>query len=69
MKWYQDKEGSTSSMRIMAMLSTVTGCAAVGAAIVAMFMGIADAASIGTIGAGMAGLGEVSKAWQAKGGS
>lgn len=69
MKWYQDREGSTSSMRIMAMMSTVTGCAAVIASIVGLFMRIPEAATIGTIGAGMAGLGEVSKAWQAKGGS
>jgi hypothetical protein len=65
MKWYHDATGSISSMRIMAMISTVTGCAAVASAVVGFFLQNPQAVMLATVGAGMAGLGEVSKAWQA----
>lgn len=68
-KWYQDREGGTSSMRIIAMLCVVTGCAAVAAGAVAMFMGIPESVAIAGVGAGMAGLGEVAKAWQSSQGA
>ena len=68
MKWYQDSEGNTSSMRIMAMFSTVTGCIAVVGGVVGMFLGHPESVAIAGVGAGMAGLGEVAKAWQAKAG-
>lgn len=66
MKWYQDELGNVSSMRIIAMLASVTGCIAVLAGVVGMFAGIAESVPIAGTGAGMAGLGQVSKAWQAK---
>lgn len=66
-KWYEKSPGHTSAMRIIAMVCAVTGCVAVTAAIVGMFLQRPDAAHIGTVGAGMAGLGEVAKAWQARG--
>jgi hypothetical protein len=66
MKWYQDQEGNTSSMRIMAMLSTITGCFAVAAGAVAMFLGYPESVAIAGIGGGMAGLGELAKAMQAR---
>lgn len=69
MKWYQDGAGHTSSMRIMAMTSTITGCVAVLAGVVAMFFGIGESVLMAGVGAGMAGLGEVAKSWQAKNGS
>jgi hypothetical protein len=68
-KWFQDEKGNTSSMRIMAMLSTVTGCVAVLAGVTAIFLGNVQGVPIATVGAGMTGLGEISKAWQAQKGS
>ena len=66
-KWYEKEAGHTSTMRIIAMMSTITGCLAVLAGTVAMFMRIPESVAIAGVGAGMAGLGEISKAWQAKG--
>lgn len=66
-KWYESKSGHTSTMRILAMLCGVTGCMAVMAGVVAMFMSIPESIGIAGVGAGMAGLGELSKAWQSKG--
>ncbi|MCH8517480.1 MAG: hypothetical protein LAT68_14235 [Cyclobacteriaceae bacterium] len=67
MKWYHDKAGKPSTMRIIAMVSSMTGCAAMVAGGIALFMGVADAVQYAALGAGMAGLGEVAKAWQSKG--
>lgn len=66
MKWYQDGEGNVSSMRIIAMLSGFTGCIAVLAGVAGMFAGIPESVAIAGTGAGMAGLGQVSKAWQSR---
>jgi len=66
MKWYQDSEGNTSSMRMMAMIATVTGALAVLGGVLGMFLGRPDAAAIAAVGAGMGGVGEVAKAWQAQ---
>lgn len=65
MNWYHDKEGKPSAMRMIAMLCAVTGCAAVLAGVVAMFMRIPESVPIAGVGAGMAGLGELAKSWQA----
>ena len=51
MSWYKNKYGKASTMRIIAMMCAVTGCVAVIAGVVG----------------GMAGIGEVAKAWQSKG--
>lgn len=67
MAWYKTETGKTSTMRIVTMLSTVVGCIAVLAGVVAMFMRIPESVPIAGVGAGMAGIGEISKAWQAKG--
>lgn len=67
-RWYQDKDGDTSSMRIIAMMAGVTGCVAVFAYIVGAFTGVMIDVQLAVAGAGMAGIGEVSKAWQAKSG-
>jgi len=67
-KWYQDGEGNTSSMRIVTMLSTVTGCVAVVGGVVGMFLGHPESTVIAGVGGGMTGLGEIAKAWQAKSG-
>jgi hypothetical protein len=69
LKWYQDNEGHASSMRIIAMLGGVTGCIAVLAGCVAVFMRIPDGAILATVGAGMTGLGEIAKSWQAQKGA
>jgi hypothetical protein len=53
-------------MRIMAMISTITGCLAVVAGAVAMFLGYPESVAIAGIGGGMAGLGELAKAMQAR---
>lgn len=69
MKWYHDEKGNVSSMRIMAMMSTITGCIAVLGGVVLTFMGSANGVHLATVGAGMTGLGELSKAWQAQKGA
>ena len=66
-KWYEKSTGHTSCMRIIAMICAVTGCVAVLAGTAGMFLRIPESVAIAGAGAGMAGLGEVSKAWQAKG--
>ena len=65
MKWYQDSEGNTSSMRILAMMSNITGCLCVIAAVVGFFLRHPETIALAGIGAGMTGLGELAKAWQA----
>ena len=67
MKWYQDSEGNTSSMRIMAMIATVTGAGVVIASMVALFLGI-ESTGIAGVGAALAVPGEIVKAWQANNG-
>jgi hypothetical protein len=64
-KWYTDKTGKTSAMRIIAMLSTCTGCIGLLFGGVLVLLGHSEGAQIAVAGAGMAGLAEVSKAWQA----
>lgn len=66
-RWWEYAPGVASSMRIMAMMSTVTGCVAVLSGVVLVGFGRPEGAQIATVGAGMAGLGEIAKAWQAKG--
>ena len=66
-KWWQDRRGKTSAMRIIAMMCAVTGCVAVIAGVFGMFMSIPESVAIAGVGGGMAGLGEVAKAWQSKG--
>ena len=64
-KWYQDNSGGASTMRIISMVSSMTGCAALVAGGVALFMQIPDAVQFAALGAGMTGLGEIAKSWQA----
>lgn len=66
MKWYQDGQGHTSSMRIMAMMGTTVGCLTVISCIVGLFLGMSDAVALAAIGSGMAVGGEWAKGWQAK---
>lgn len=65
MTWYKDKSGKQSAMRIIAMMCAATGCAAMVAGGVGLFLYVPDAVQYAALGAGMAGLGEVAKAWQA----
>ena len=65
-KWYERAPGNTSAMRVIAMLCAVTGCIAVLAGVAGMFLGIPESVAIAGVGGGMAGLGEVAKAWQSK---
>ena len=67
LKWWQDRRGKASTMRIIAMMSSVTGCVALLAGGVGLFMQIPDSVQFAALGAGMTGLGEVSKAMQARG--
>jgi hypothetical protein len=62
--WYHDKTGKPSSMRIISMICAVTGCAGVIFGGVLIMLGYPDGAQLSTVSAGMAGLGEVAKAWQ-----
>ena len=68
-KWYQDKDGGTSTMRIISMMAAVTGCVGVIFGGVIIVMGFPEGAQLATVSAGMAGLGEISKAWQSSRGS
>jgi len=81
-RWYQDRDGGTSTMRIITMVSSLTGCVAVAigalTVIAAMWLTVrgADgmieyarqAIALAGLGAGMTGLGEIAKSWQAKSG-
>lgn len=69
MSWYKDAKGKTSAMRIIAMMCAATGCIAVLAGVAGMFMQIPESVAIAGVGGGMAGLGEVAKAWQSRGGN
>lgn len=64
-KWYEQEENVISAMRIGFMICVVTGSITVLAGVVGFFMGIEGAATVVGSGAGMIGLSEVSKAWQA----
>ena len=68
-KWYQDKDGGTSTMRIISMMAAVTGCVGVIFGGVIIVLGFPEGAQLATVSAGMAGLGEISKAWQSSRGS
>lgn len=68
-KWYQDKEGGSSAMRIIAMMCAFTGCASMIFGGVLILLGHPEGAQLATVAAGMAGLGELSKAWQASKGA
>ena len=68
-KWYQAQDGGTSAMRIIAMMCAATGCAGVLFGGVLILLGHAEGAQLATVSAGMAGLGEVSKAWQSSKGA
>ena len=63
-RWYEKRVGHASAMRIIAMICAVTGCIAVLAGAVGMFLRIPESVAIAGAGAGMAGLGEIAKAWQ-----
>ena len=67
-RWYTDTTGKVSAMRILAMMGGTVGCVAVLAGVIAMFARIPESVPIAGIGAGMTGLGELAKAWQASGG-
>ncbi len=68
LSWYTDKDGKPSAMRIAVMMATATGCIAVLGYLVAVFAGFEIDVQIAVIGGAMAGVSEISKAWQAKGG-
>jgi len=68
MKWYHDKNGKPSTMRIVTMIATITGSVAVIGYLVGAFLGVAVDVQVAVVGGGMAGVGEISKAWQAKSG-
>lgn len=65
--WYESKPGHMSAMRIIAMMCAATGCIAVLSYIGGTFAGYTIDVQIAVVGGGMAGIGEVAKAWQAKG--
>ena len=65
---FQGPGGEFSSLRLCVVVSTMTGCACVIAGIVALFMSLHDAGTALAIGGGMAGVGELAKAIQAKAG-
>jgi hypothetical protein len=67
MKWYEQKDGIISSMRIIVMMSAFVGNVVVLAGAVAVFMGKPEGVGLAGIGAGMASVGSVAKAYQARG--
>ena len=83
LKWYQDGEGDTSTMRVLAMLAGGVGALTVvvglGIAVVGAILTwrarsegvalVAQGVALAAVGAGTAGLGELSKAWQAQKGA
>lgn len=75
-RWYQDKQGGTSTMRIIAMIGAITGALTMLASIVLMFAILRAQAwqAIGMVsvsfpaGAGLFAAGEIAKSFQAKAG-
>lgn len=65
-KWYEIAGGQTSGMRVIVMMVSITGCAIAAAGTVALFLGISGAESVVVTGAGMAGISNLAKAWQAQ---
>jgi hypothetical protein len=53
-------------MRVIVMMVSITGCAIAVAGTVALFLGIDGAESVVVTGAGMAGISNLAKAWQAQ---
>lgn len=68
MKWYHDKNGKPSTMRIATMMATFTGCVAVLGYLVGAFLAVEVDVQLAVVGGTMAGVSEIAKSWQAKSG-
>ena len=64
LKWYEEKEGSVSTMRILSMLSGVTGILISLSGTIALFLRITGSTTAMQIGLGMLGLAMGGKAVQ-----
>ena len=53
MKWYEDSKGNVSAMRILSMLSGVTGILIVLSGTIAMFLNLTTSGTALTVGAGI----------------
>lgn len=66
LKWYHDGEGNVSTIRILAVWGAGLGTALIVSGIVAMFLQNQMAITAMGTGAGLMGVGEAMKAWQAQ---
>ena len=64
MKWYQDENGNTSSLRIIAMIIIVVGCGVVISGIVGFFLKLPESMQIISVGAGLIASAEFAKVFQ-----
>ncbi|MGL4982987.1 MAG: hypothetical protein ACRC4W_09105 [Treponemataceae bacterium] len=65
-KWYEQKEGVQSSLRIALLITVGIGCLTVLCGVVAMFMENPLSVPAMGVGAGMTAIGEAAKAYQSK---
>jgi len=63
-KWYQDNEGNTSALRILAMAGGIVGIIVTLSGTVAMFIDKPTAGTALTVGAGIIATALGTKAWQ-----
>jgi hypothetical protein len=65
-KWYENKPGETSAMRIIAMEAVQLGALVVLSGVIGFFARIPDAVIVMSTGAGIVALALGAKAWQAQ---
>ena len=65
-KWYESEKNRSSAMRIMSMISTITGCVVALLGAIIVWAGIPEGVQVSLAGAGMSGIGEISKMNQRK---
>lgn len=66
MKWYEEKDGVVSAMRIMAMIAIIVGSLVTIAGAVAIYISQADGIALAGTGAGIISVALGAKAWQSK---
>lgn len=64
MKWFQDANGNTSSLRIIAMMIIVLGCCVIVSGVVGFFLKIPESMQLISIGAGLVASAEFAKVFQ-----
>lgn len=63
-KWYHEKDGSVSSLRLMAVPAAWVGIGIAVAGSVAVFFGVSDSIALAGVGTGLFTVASGVKAWQ-----